>query len=100
VLTRLNSDTNPDNDGELAYLTANLDLQPKMIAHYKDAGQFTLSDRELRAKLEPIAEALVKYYANYPELPTWTDKSTVKLSVKNYEVAVYENGELRLAGEK
>lgn len=97
VLTRINAHEDGD---KLESLGVNLDLQPKMVAAYKNSGQFTISDRELRAKLLPIAEQVAKYYAQYPELPTWTDKSAVKLSVKNYDVAVYENGELRLVGEK
>lgn len=97
VLTRINAH---DNEDGLESLGVNLDLQPKMAAAYKNSGQFSVSDRELRAKLLPIAEEVVKYYAQYPELPTWTHKSTVKVSVKNYDVAVYENGELRLVGEK
>jgi hypothetical protein len=80
----------------------NIDLtnQPAMYASYKGKGAYTITDRELRTKGTEITDKVKDYYNKnkLDKMPAW-DKNTVSLTIQNYNIGEFKNGELVLAGE-
>ncbi|WP_046214795.1 hypothetical protein [Paenibacillus wulumuqiensis] len=98
IVERINFYTNKDNT-KLIGVTLNLTPQSKMALLYKDAGQFAISDREFRAKLEPFIPEIKKYYGVFSDTLPWGNNVNATITVRNYEVATYKDGKLILTGE-
>lgn len=97
VVDRLNFSTG-DTD-KLQGISLNLSAQPRMALLYKESGRFDISDRELRAKLEPLVPEIKDYYSQFEKALPWGDDVEADIYVKNYKIATYKNGKLTLAGE-
>ena len=90
-----------DSRGVLV-ISADLTNQPAMIPSYKGQGLFNIPDRELKSKLTDLVDKIKEQYGGNERfgivLPEFNDGS-VLLSVRNYDIAKYQNGELLLKGE-
>jgi len=77
-----------------------IDIRPQPI--YQDKflghGRFDLIDRELRSMLEEIIEEVIKYLENSFILGDKTI-SSIAITANNFEVALYQDGVIILAGE-
>lgn len=87
---------------KLLSFALDLDTQPGAYSKYKGQGKFTVPDRELKSMLQDVIGKLKEYYDGsdqvYKDLPQWKD-GTVYITIKNYEIGTYKNGELKLKGE-
>ncbi|URJ43950.1 hypothetical protein MF628_003613 [Paenibacillus polymyxa] len=99
VVNRINIYTE-NQDTKLTGISIDLENQPRMALAYKESGQYSISDRELRAKIKPIIDEVETYYKKFPDTLDWTKDVPVSITVKNYSVATVQNGEVKLAGEK
>ncbi|AET61519.1 hypothetical protein HPL003_24005 [Paenibacillus terrae HPL-003] len=91
---------NQTGGGELGSVTMDVTNQPPMALAYKGKGAYTVGDRELRAKANSLIAAAKKYYGDAPGMPKWADSTAVNLSVQNYDIGSYTDGEFMLVGEK
>jgi hypothetical protein len=91
---------NQTGSGELDSVTMDVTNQPPMALAYKGKGAYTVGDRELRAKADSLIAAAKKYYGDAPGLPKWTDSTAVNLSVQNYDIGNFTDGEFKLVGEQ
>ncbi|MGR6760893.1 hypothetical protein ACU1JV_03440 [Paenibacillus sp. T2-29] len=91
---------NQTDGGALGSVTMDVTNQPPMALAYKGKGAYTVGDRELRAKADSLIAAAKKYYGEAPGMPKWTDSTAVSLSVQNYDIGSYADGEFKLVGEK
>jgi hypothetical protein len=83
-------------------ITADLSAQPTLTSHYTGSGGFDLADRDLKAKLSDLVKKIKDGYQGSEEyikgIPKF-DEDIVLLSVKNYEIAKYQEGKIKLKGE-
>ncbi|URJ63528.1 MULTISPECIES: hypothetical protein [Paenibacillus] len=86
--------------GNLDSVTMDVTNQPTMELAYKGKGAYNVGDRELRAKADSLIAAVKKYYSDAPGMPKWTESTAVNLSVQNYDIGSYADGEFKLVGEK
>lgn len=85
---------------ELDSVTMDVTNQPSMALAYKGKGAYTVGDRELRAKADSLIAAAKKYYGDAPGLPKWMDSTVINLSVQNYDIGNFADGEFKLVGEQ
>lgn len=81
--------------------------QPKSILLFKGAGNFDLSDRELRKMLIGIIDVFKKSYIDYFNKDLRENVGildingiSITITANNYEVGTYKNGKIILKGEK
>ncbi|MDQ0878881.1 cell division protein FtsL [Paenibacillus sp. V4I3] len=91
-----------DGQSGILHSSIDLDTQPVTSSKYKGQGKFTVPDRELKSMLQDVIDKIQKRYDGsdqlFKGLPQWKD-GTVYLTIKNYEIGTYKNGEIKLKGE-
>lgn len=77
-----------------------IDTQPTYSSKYLGKGDFSVTDRQLRADLLDLIPKIEDTYegSKLGKMPDFRD-ITISFSIKNYDIATYENGELKLKGE-
>lgn len=91
-----------DSDKDALRVIVDVSLQPTMLDKYEGNGKFNVSDRELKSMLLSLMEELGRYYndaaGDNEELPKW-ETAKIRLTIQNYNLGTYENGEIKLKGE-
>lgn len=77
-----------------------VDTQPSMNSQYKGEGNFSTEDRELKKYLINLMNELESGYNDYMDISMTPFKELkIYLTIKNYDIGIYENGILTLSGE-
>lgn len=91
-----------NSDKEKLKGTIDISLQPNMFDKYEGSGKFSVSDRELKSMLLSLMEELGRHYNDVAggdeNLPKW-ETAEIRLTIQNYDLGTYENGEIKLKGE-
>ena len=89
-----------NNNGDVEAITIDLENQPMMALVYEGDGVYSISNQAVSAKASELIKTAKSYYGNDKDVPAWTDATTVKLTVKNYDLGEYAKGEFKLANGK
>ena len=80
--------------------TIDINTQPSMRLKYKGQSSFDVPDRELKGMLDDISKKVADSYSNYFKGTGYaTDKATYIITIQNYELGTYTNGQFKLKGE-
>lgn len=86
-------------DGSLISIF-DLGAQPAFSSKYLGQGRFSVSDRELKSSINDIKDQIEKEQKRIvEESGQKVNKNRILFTIKNYEMATYENGVLKLEGE-
>ncbi|WP_046226845.1 hypothetical protein [Paenibacillus dauci] len=89
-----------NNNGDVEAITIDLENQPMMALVYEGDGVYSISNQAVSAKASELIKTTKSYYGNDKDVPAWTDATTVKLTVKNYDLGEYAKGTFKLANGK
>ncbi|WP_017811770.1 hypothetical protein [Paenibacillus shenyangensis] len=89
-----------NNSGDVEAITIDLENQPMMALVYEGDGVYSISNQAVSAKASELIKTAKSYYGNDKDVPAWTDATTVKLTVKNYDLGEYAKGTFKLANGK
>jgi cell division protein FtsL len=80
--------------------TIDIYTQPAYTKYYRGQGKFDVNDRELKSELLNIVDKVKAVYDMHRK-PTMSEFEKIKLylTIKNYEIGTYENGQILLKGE-
>ncbi|ANF97671.1 hypothetical protein [Paenibacillus bovis] len=89
-----------NNSGEVESITIDLENQPMMALVYEGDGVYSISNQAVSAKASELIKTAKEYYGSDKDVPAWTNDTTVKLTVKNYDLGEYAKGSFKLAAGK
>lgn len=78
--------------------TGVIDVETQPGVDYLGKGKFDMSDREVRAMVEDLLKEAEEMYTSYSNDPEW-GSGPITVTIKNYEIGTFENGEFELKGE-
>lgn len=82
------------------FATVDIDTQPTIYNSYKGQGNFSIDDRELRKYLITIMERIeTSYNENGLDIIKPFNNLKIYITIKNYDIATFENKVLTLSGE-
>ncbi|MBG0764021.1 MAG: hypothetical protein H0S78_03885 [Tissierellales bacterium] len=89
-------------DDTTVYVSIDIRPQPIYNSKFLGAGEFDLSDRELRSSLEEICEEVIDSSGFIIDSLSFDKQiriDEIYITANNYEVGKYNNGSVKLTGE-
>jgi len=89
-------------DDSSVHVSIDIRPQPIYSSKFLGGGEFDLTDRELRNALEEICENIIEETRGRIQLIRYDKQQEIKkiyITANNYEVGLYENGNIKLRGE-